>query len=126
MRSHKRNQYYQKDKKVKIIKATKTVNALGQMSNGYQYITNQSLWAYADQLSQTQVFNAKAYGDEESYFFVLNYREDLTIYHYIEYKGKYYNITRIDTSDDYKTDLFIYAKDTPKGELPHDIKPATD
>jgi len=122
----KRDKYYKKDKKVKIIRAYSELNALGQKSNGYRYITNQSLWAYANQLSQTQTFNAKAYGDEESYFFVLNYRTDLTIDDFIEYRGKYYNITRVDTTDDYNNDLYIYAKDAPKGHMPTKVKPATE
>ena len=78
------------------------------------------------QLSQSQTFEAATYGDDENRFFVLNYRDDLKIYDFVEYKGKYYSITRLDTKDDYKGELFVYVKDTARGDTPKDIEPADD
>ena len=119
-----RNQYYKKDKKVKLITKSSTQNAYGSYVTTYKYISNSSFWAYATQLSQSQTFEAATYGDDETRFFVLNYRNDLKIYDYVEYRGKYYTITRLDTKDDYNGDLFIYVKDTARGDTPTNIQPA--
>lgn len=121
----KSNIYYKKDKKVKLIKSVSTQNAYGQYVKSYQYISNSSFWAYANQLSQSQTFEAATYGDDEVRLFVLNYRDDLKVYDYIEYKGKYYTITRLDTKDDYNTELFVYVKDCAKGDTPSNIQPAS-
>lgn len=119
-----RNQYYKKDKKVKLIAKYSYQNAYGQYINGYKYISNNSFWAYATQLSQSQTFEAATYGDDETRFFVLNYRDDLKIYDFVEYKGKFYSITRLDTKDDYNGELFVYVKDAAKGDTPKNIEPA--
>ena len=121
-----RNQYYKKDKKVKLIKAVSTQNAYGQYVKSYKYVSNNSFWAYATQLSQSQTFEAATYGDDENRFFVLNYRDDLNLYDFVEYRGKYYSITRLDTKDDYNGDLFIYVKDAARGDTPNNIQPADD
>lgn len=121
-----RNQYYKKDKKVKLVTTYSYQTPYGQYVNGYKYISNKSFWAYATQLSQSQTFEAATYGDDENRFFVLNYRDDLKIYDFVEYKGKYYSITRLDTKDDYKGELFVYVKDAAKGDTPKDIEPADD
>lgn len=121
-----RNQYYKKDKKVKLITKSTTYDAYGNEIEAYKYISNKSFWAYATQLSQSQTFEAATYGDDENRFFVLNYRDDLNIYDFVEYRGKYYSITRLDTKDDYKGELFVYVKDAARGDTPKDIEPADD
>lgn len=121
-----KNQYYMKDKKVKLIKKYSRRDSIGQTIRGYKYITNKSVWAYARQLSQDQVFQAAAYSVAENRFFVLNYRSDLAVYDFIEYKGKFYTITRLDTKDDYNGELFVYVNDAPRGDTPSDIEPADD
>lgn len=121
----KSNIYYKKDKKVKLITKSSTQNAYGAYTTVYRYISNSSFWAYATQLSQSQTFEAAQYGDDEVRLFVLNYRDDLKLYDFIEYKGKYYSITRLDTKDDYKTELFVYVKDCTKGDTPSNIQPAS-
>ena len=118
--------YFKKDKKVKLIRKYNERDSMGFNVTTYKYITNQSLWAYATQLSQEQVFAAASYGEDEKRLFVLNYRNDLELYDIVEYKGKYYSITRLDTKDDYNGELFIYTKDTPRGDTPHDIQPADE
>lgn len=117
----KSNIYYKKDKKIKVVTKTTAYDQYGNNVESYRYLTG-DLWAYTNQLSQSQVFEASQYGDDEIRIFVLNYRDDLRLYDFIEYKGKYYSITRIDTQDDYKTELFVYVKDAPKGDTPHDIQ----
>lgn len=116
--------YYKKDKKVKLVVKTIIEDSLGQMIPGFQYLSNSSFWAYSRQLSQSQIFEAQAHGADDIRLFVLNYRDDLKIADYIEYRGKYYSITRLDTRDDYKGELFVYVKDTGPGDTPYDVKPA--
>lgn len=122
----KSNIYYKKDKKVKLITSYSRQNEYGQYVKGYKYLSNSSFWAYTNQLSQSQTFEAATYGNDEIRLFVLNYRDDLKLYDYVEYKGKYYSITRLDTKDDYKTELYVYVKDTAKGDTPSKIEPADD
>lgn len=122
----KSNIYYKKDKKVKLITKSTTYDAYGNEIEAYKYITNRSIWAYTNQLSQSQTFEAATYGNDEIRLFVLNYRNDLKVYDFIEYKNKYYTITRVDTKDDYKTELYVYVKDTAKGDTPSEIEPADD
>lgn len=125
MRS-KSGQYFKKDKKVKLVTESSTQDSMGFPVTTYRYITNQALWAYTSQLSQDQIFAAAAYGVSETRLFVLNYRNDLEVYDFIEYKEKYYQITRLDTTDDYKGELFIYVKDAPRGDTPSNIQPAQE
>lgn len=118
--------YFKKDKKVKLITKYSYRDSIGQWISGYKYLSNSSFWAYTNQLSQDQTFQAATYGDFETRLFVLNYRDDLKIYDFVEYKGKYYSITRLDTTDDYNGELFVYVKDAARGDTPSDIEPADD
>ena len=124
MRKTIKNQYFMKDKKVKLVTKTTEKNDYGVDMPIYRYITDNEIWAYAKQLSQSQEFEAAMHGHEEIRLFVLNYREDLKLYDFIEYRGEYFVITRLDTTDDYKGELFVYVKDADKGDTPTDIFPA--
>ena len=120
-----KNQYFLKDKKVKLVTQVSERDQYGNIRKFYKYITNFSVWAYTNQMSQAQVFEASTYGNDEIRLFVLNYRSDLKQYDFIEYKGNFYTITRLDTKDDYNGELFLYVKDTPTGETPKNIQPAS-
>ena len=120
----KNNIYFRKDKKVKLITKSTTKDEYGVSHTIYRYISDRSFWAYTNQLSQSQTFEARTYGNEETRIFVLNYRDDLKVYDFVEYKGKYYSITRVDTTGDYKTELFVYVKECAKGDVPKNIQPA--
>ena len=122
----KSNIYYKKDKKCRLIKSVSTQNAYGSWTTSYQYATPGEIWCYANQLTQSQTFEAKTYGDDETRIFVFNYREDIEVYSFIEYKGRFYTVTRVDTKDDYKTELFVYASDTPVGKTPKNIQPYSE
>ena len=121
MRKNQNNQYYLKDKKIQLI--TKIIDK-DYVELGYKYIVDGYVWAYAKQLSQDQIYEARTHGEAENRLFVLNYRTDLKLYDFIAYKDKYYTITRIDTTDDYNTDMYIYTIDTPMGDTREDIQPA--
>lgn len=113
-----KGQYFKKDKQVKLIKRTATNNAGGYARVTYQYMTEGSIWAYTRQLSQDQMYAARAYMTQEERFFVVNYRNDLKLYDMVEYKGVFYSITRLDTQDDYNTELFIYVEKAKPGDYP--------
>ena len=121
-----KNQYHKKDKQIKIVGRYTSQTPGGYPTARYKYLVDGFLWAYTRQLSQDQIFQAQAYGEAETRLFVLNHRTDLRLYYIIEYKGKYYTITRIDSEDDYNTELFVYVSDTKPGDTPRDgeIEPA--
>ena len=111
----KDNMYFKKDKKVKLIKQREEQDEYGAPYTAYVYITPpDGIWAYAKQLSQQQIFECRQFGENETRLFVLNYRNDITLYDLVEYRGHYYSITRLDTKDDYRNELFVYAKDVPE------------
>ena len=118
------SKYVLKDKKIKVYRYSNSQNAMGVWVKAYKYIVNGSLWAYARQLSQEQTLAAAQYGDSEKRLFVVNYRNDLQLGDFIEYNGRHYSITRLDTTDDYNGDLYIYVNDVALGDVPKNILPA--
>lgn len=120
-----KNQYNLKDKKAQLYKKEYG----GQDSSGFSLPDNYypaapaPVWCYTRQLTQDQIFAAAAYSQEETRLFVFNYYPHVEVYDVISYKGEWYEITRVDTTDDYKTDLFIYVKLLKLGVKPEQIKP---
>ena len=120
-----KNQYNLKDKKAQIYK--KVYN--GQDNNGYfkpesYYPAAPAfIWCYTRQLTQDQIFAAAAYSQQETRLFVFNYYKGVDIYDVINYRGEWYEVTRVDTTDDYKGDLYIYVKLLGGAPKPEQIKP---
>ena len=112
------NQYYLKDKKAEIFQKTSRFDQYHNSVTVYSRVGGGSLWCYANQLSQDQIFQAASYGEQETRFFVFNYRSGIKVGDSIRYREKWYTITRVDTKADYNTDMFIYAKDMAKGDIP--------
>ena len=127
--SSKGNKYFLKDKKAQIYK--RIMN--GTNPGGYPYpptyypIATAPIWCYAKQLSQSDIYKAMAIGVDESRLFVFNYYPNVDVFDIVQYKGKWYEITRVDTTDDYKSDLFVYVQNAKSGNIPKDnqIKPYT-
>lgn len=113
-----KGQYFKKDKQVKLIRRYSRNTPAGYPNPRYQYMTPSPIWAYTRQLSQDQKYAAHAYMTEEDRYFVLNYRNDLKVYDLIEYKGTFYSITRLDTENDYNTELFVYVEQAKPGDTP--------
>lgn len=113
-----KNQYYKKDKKALIHEAIST-GSQGYMPKTY-YVprTPSAIWCFARQLSQDAIFEAKSYGEDESRFFVFNRGTIAKLYDLILYRDKWYKVTRVDTEDDYNTDVIVYAQDAPRGSIP--------
>lgn len=118
----KKKQYYLKDKKAQVYKSIgETTDPIGQTKTlGYMAVSPAPLWCYSKQLSQTLIFVARAYDIDENRLFVFNYNKLIKPYDYIEYKGSYYQITRVDTTDGYNSELFAYVKDSPRGGIDPD------
>lgn len=114
---------YLKDKQAAIYKAVKGYNDDYGIyhKGGYAPIHKSPfLWCYTRQQSQDQVLEAKQYGSDETRLFIFNYRDDVELYQYIKYRGKWYTITRVDTMHDNKGDLYVYVQDTAVGDTPAD------
>ena len=108
----KKSIYYKKDKKAMIYKHKRVQITAGSMpKDRYIPIKESSLWCYSSQLSQDRIYQAKAVGEDESRFFVFNHLENVAVDDSILYRDKWYHITRVDTEDDYNTDMFIYCDD---------------
>ena len=124
-----KNQYYLKDKKAQLYK--RIMN--GTTSSGYSKapsyypVAPAPVWCYARQLSQADIFQSKSFGENETRLFVFNYYPNVEVYDMVQYRGSWYRITRVDTTDDYKGDLFVYVQNAKAVSIPKDdeIKPYT-
>ena len=101
-----------KDKKITIYKKVITEDSIGNQITKYQPIHPGKLWAYVRQLSATEYFAAAAVQNKEEMLFTVNWRPDITPQMYIEYKGVWYDIKRVDTFEGYKENLHLYASQT--------------
>ena len=115
-----KNQYYLKDKKAMIYwKKPGGQDKDGfPVKGGYVPFAAAPLWCYARQVSQEQKYASAYYGINETRMFVFNNIPHVSVYDHIFYQDKWYEVTRADTTDDYKSDLFVYVKDCPKGGIP--------
>ena len=110
---------YLKDKKAYVYKKT----------DGYQdeygiwhkggYAKVGYLWCYTRMLSQSLTYDAKVAGTDETRLFVFNWNEEIKPYTYVYYKGTWYQVTRTDTTNDYKGDVYTYVQDCPAGDKPN-------
>ena len=101
-----------KDKKAIICKKESGEDTgFGAPDIGYRLISPSPLWCYAKQLSQQLIFQAAQWGQQEQRLFVFNYNEKITVQDtYIRYRDVWYQVTRVDTEEDYKGDMFVYVK----------------
>ena len=101
---------YLKDKKIAIYRKFVDKDNAGFAMPVYAPIHPGRLWAYVRQLSASEFYAAKAVQQSEEMLFTINYRRDVTAADcFIEYKGIFYDITRVDTYEGYKEDLKLYA-----------------
>lgn len=113
----KKNHYYLKDKKAMIYKKKNVAEPGDMPSLKYVPVNKTDLWCYSTQLSEMLIFQAKAYGSEESRMFVFN-PVDVELYDLIKYREVWYSVTRVDTNDDYNSDVFVYVKKCKDSEIP--------
>lgn len=104
-----KNKYFLKDKKCEIYKIETVIDEFDNHRGEPVFIG--SYWCYTRQLSMTQLYEAARYGTKEERIFVINYNENTPkIGYLVRYRGDWYEIIRVDTQDDYKTDIFLYCK----------------
>jgi SPP1 family predicted phage head-tail adaptor len=112
-----------KDKKITIYKKIIGQNEIGDQIVAYQPIHPGKLWAYVRQLSAKEYFAAAAVQNKEEMLFTVNWRADISPKMYIEYKGVWYDIQRVDTFEGYKENLHLYASQTLHSPGASDIIP---
>ena len=99
-----------KDKKITIMGVTLGENDLGDPIQIRGPIPGgENIWAYVRHTSGREYYAAKQVQAEEEMLFEINWRDDITPKNWIVYKGKEYDITRIDDFEGYKDSLRIYA-----------------
>lgn len=101
-----------KDKKITIYELIRSVDGEGFSSKKYKPIHPGQLWAYVRHLSAKEWWSAslKTEQDQEERFFTVNWRNDVTVDHFILYKDVWYNIVRVDPYEDYRDDIKLYAQ----------------
>lgn len=99
-----------KDKKIWIVAPYTTQDDIGQEIEETLPLTDSPMWAYYRQLSMTEAFGAAAINADVEVLFQINWRDDVSTYMSVEYKGKVYNIKQIDTYEGNKTDLKLLCK----------------
>lgn len=124
-----KNQYFMKDKKAQFYKQVQSGTDPGGYARppGYYPIDPSPVWCYARQLSQADIFHTQSFGVDKTRLFVFNYYPNVEAYDMVQYCGDWYRITRVDTTDDYKGDLFVYVQNAKAAFIPRDdeIKPYT-
>mgnify|MGYP000908871585 CR=1 FL=1 len=99
-----------KDKKINIL-VSQNVAEPGDMPRWeWAPIQSGGIWAYYRQLSGEERFTALMVQAQEEALFVISWKNGITTDMLIEFRGKYYNITRIDDFEGNKTDIRMYAK----------------
>ena len=115
----KKGLYFKKDKKCMVYKEDNSPHGVGEDPE-LEPISETSLWCYSKQLSQELRAEAGVvYANDETRLFVLNYNAEITQECYIHYRDEWFKVTRVDTTDDYNGEMFVYVKDTYDPTRPH-------
>lgn len=122
MTQTKKGLYFKKDKKAQIFRPVSKGMSTSGYNNGTAYypIAPSEIWCYSSQLSQTDIFQASAYGQDETRFFVFNHYRGIKPYDIIQYRETWYRVTRTDTADDYDGEVFVYVENAKGGFIPKD------
>ena len=96
-----------KDQRIEIQESRYITDQYGNRIK--QTVTIATAWAYFRQLSGNEIYRVTTQA-EETVLFQIGYRADVTTVNTIVYRGKTYNITRIDAFEGYKSDLVLYCK----------------
>ena len=102
--------FHLRDKKITIMGITRGENELGDPIEIPGPIPGgENIWAYVRYASGHEFYQAAAVQHRVEMIFEVAWRDDITPKNWIEYKGKIWNITRIDDFEGYKDTLRIYA-----------------
>lgn len=112
MAESKKGLYYLKDKKARVYHPISVKTSSGRTELKYLMpVSPDDMWCYSRQLTQDQLFAAHAWLSDEKRLFVFNFYSGVKLYDVVKYKGNWYEVTRVDTTDDYNGELFVYVKD---------------
>lgn len=115
-----------KDKKITIYKRSVETDKIGRQVSCYRPIHPGTVWAYVRQLSGKELFMASSFHAEEEILFSVNWRAALTMANcldlFVTYRGVWYDVTRVDTYEGYKSDIRLYAQ-TMRAPDPEKVKP---
>ena len=115
----KKGLYFKKDKKCMVYKMDDTPHGVGEPDELIP-VSESPLWCYSRQLTQGLVAEANVvYNNDETRLFVLNYNADVAQDCYVKYRELWYKVTRVDTTDDYNGEMFVYVKDTNDPTSPY-------
>jgi head-tail adaptor len=107
-----------KDKRIRVYRTTFTKDAIGNLIPGHELVAG-PVWAYFRQIGGNEYYAAAAAQiPGEEVMFQVNWRPDYDTATIIVYRGKVYDLTRIDTFEGYKADIRLYCKLDPQAEPP--------
>lgn len=108
----KKGLYFLKDKKCMVYQESNAPRGVGEPAE-LEPVSETSLWCYSKQLTQgLTAASGVVYNNNETRLFVFNYNAEITQDAYIHYRDAWYKVTRVDTTDDYKGEMFVYVEDT--------------
>ena len=108
----KKGIYFKKDKKCMVYKEDNAPRGVGEPAELVP-VSESSLWCYTKQLTQGLTASSGViYNNNETRLFVFNYNAEITQDAYIHYRDEWYKVTRVDTTDDYKGEMFVYVEDS--------------
>lgn len=106
----RKSKYFLKDKKAMIYQSTQTRTSIGDYTEYWTPVAPSLLWCYTKQVSEDLRLRAMAVNTDETRLFVFNYRSSVKPGNLVKYKDVWYEVTRVDTDDDYNTDMYVYVK----------------
>ena len=116
-----------KDKKITIYRQQDVSKPGYAPKMKYKPIHPGTLWAYVRQASGTEVYLSSGEYTQESMNFVIGWRPDIiTLNDFVEYKGIFYDIKRVDTYEGYKDNITITGDRMLSQPDPDDIVPYDD
>ena len=108
----KKGLYFRKDKKCMVYNEDDQPHGVGDPTELIP-VSETSLWCYSKQLTQGLTAEAGVvYANDETRLFVFNYNAGIVQDAYIHYASKWYKVTRVDTTDDYLGEMFVYVEDS--------------
>jgi len=103
-----------KDKKIELFETRYITDDIGNEIEELVNLTPTPIWAYFRQLSGNEYYAAASTQTTEEVVFTINWRNDITTRVQVKFKGKLYDITRIDPFEGYKSDINLYCKLSPR------------
>ena len=106
----KKGIYFKKDKKA-MIYTIQEAYGVGEDPE-LEPVSETPLWCYTKQLSQGLTAEGGViYSNNETRLFVFNYNAGIVQDAFIHYRDAWYKVTRVDTTDDYNGEMFVYVED---------------